>query len=93
MAQKIVWRKKASDQLINTVSYLSEEWSFETATHFIDTLERKLDLLTKFPYMGRASDEKPAIRRLVITPQNVLFYRIKGNKLIILQIMDSRMEK
>lgn len=90
MAKRIIWRKKASDNLIEIVSYLQENWSPKDARNFIDLVDQKVDLLTKFPKAGKASQKQPTLRKLVLTPQNTLIYRIKGEKVIVLKIYDTR---
>ncbi|MBS4027597.1 MAG: type II toxin-antitoxin system RelE/ParE family toxin [Ignavibacteriales bacterium] len=72
------------------IEYLVEEWSPSVAEDFIETVEHKLELLAEFPLLGVESQKKKGMRKLLLSPQNMLVYRIERNRIILLQIYDTR---
>jgi hypothetical protein len=42
------------------------------------------------PFLGKEHSELDAVRKLPISPHNVLFYTILSDKIIVLNILDSR---
>jgi plasmid stabilization system protein ParE len=90
MAFEIVWRKKTRDTFFSIIQYLNEHWSKNVAEDFVKTVERKLELLSMFPLMGVESRKRKGMRKLLLSPQNMLVYRIKGKRIILLQIYDTR---
>ena len=55
MAQKIVWNKSARIKLDEITTYLEEEYSEETAKKFIRKIFERLDILSRYPTIGRPS--------------------------------------
>jgi len=49
-----------------------------------------LELLAEFPLLGVESQKKKGMRKLLLSPQNMLVYRIERNRIILLQIYDTR---
>ena len=92
MEKAIVWRKRAADKFLNIIDYLFEEWSAKEANEFIDRVELQVQLLSKFPHLGQQSSRKPPLRKFLLSKHNLLIYRIKGNRLILLNIYDTRQE-
>lgn len=92
MDKQVVWNKIARIKFDNIVTYLKNEWSEKTAENFVKITFQYLFLLSKFPNIGRKSGKKPSIRLINITRHNQLFYRIAGNKIIILTLIDLRQD-
>ena len=72
------------------VSYLIDNWSIAVAEKFIDTVDRKLDLLTNFPEIGQRTKGNSKIRRLVLNKQITLIYEPQRHKILVLDIHDNR---
>lgn len=87
----IFWTKRAFNNLKPVLSYLIEEWSEKTAKNFVKKLDKFLIVLEKNPEIGKIELIDKEIRAFVLTRQNTIFYRIKKDKIIILQIFDNRM--
>ena len=90
MAKKIVWRKKAGGRFREITEYLKREWSVKVAEEFVEIVLKKVELLKVFPGMGKSSAKKPGMKKLVLTKHNMLVYRIKEDKIILLNIYDTR---
>lgn len=54
---KIIWTEEAKEELKEILDYQLEE-SFAYASDWSEDVEKKLDLLSKFPEMGRIVPEK-----------------------------------
>jgi len=92
MAKRIEWTATAQSQYKEVVSYLINEWSIAVAENFIDTLDKKLNLLAEFPYLGAKSTRHPRIRQLVINKFNTLYYEVQIDKILVLGLEDNRQE-
>lgn len=90
MARRIVWSKNATDDLQRIIQYLKREWSNEIAYKFEKKLFLRIDLISKFPKLGKQSDNLPKIRKLVITKQNSMYYKVDDEFVIILNLFDNR---
>lgn len=92
MDKKIVWSSTAANKFLSITDYLRREWSTNVAIDFINRVEEKLNLLKSFPKIGIKSNKKPGLYKLIISSQNMLAYRIKGSRIIVLNIFDTRQD-
>ena len=89
-AKEIKWTKTAAKNFHKTVSYLMENWPDKVVQDFIHHTEDILDLLSEHYELGEIQDSAREIRGILITKHNKLFYRVDGNRLIVLKIFDTR---
>ena len=92
MVKEVVWGKRAFNKFQKIVEYLLKEWSEKVAEEFIDKSEEKIELLKNFPNIGLKSTKKVGLRKINLSKQNMLVYRIKEDKIIILNIYDTRQD-
>jgi len=71
---------------------LSEEWSVKTAQNFTNLLDNKIKNILLFPRSFSSIEDKPYIRKCVITPQITLYYRINHNEIEVITLFDSRQD-
>jgi addiction module RelE/StbE family toxin len=90
MAFKIEWTDNAKEDIRDITSYLLNNWSFEVAEKFTDNLIEQTMRLEKMPFLGKEHSELDAVRKLPISPHNILFYTIFNDIIIVLNILDSR---
>ena len=90
MALEIQWTKRAEGKLDDIIEYLNSEWGEIVIISFFKKLNVVLENLSLFPEIGTI--EKPAkkIRGLLIINRIKLFYRIKKDKIIILDLFDNK---
>jgi hypothetical protein len=69
---------------------LISEWPLSVAFDFVDIVNKKLDNLSKQPFVGIKSEKNPSIRSILFTPHNRLYYKISGNTIALLTIVDTR---
>ena len=88
---KIRWTARASKNLDKILDYLEDEWDIKTVHNFSAKLLSFLETLKTKPEIGKLVEKDKKIRAFVLTKQNTLFYRIKDQQIIILQLFDNRM--
>jgi plasmid stabilization system protein ParE len=90
MAKEIKWTKTAIKNFDKTIAWLNENWTPAVVSDFIIRSQELLHLLAEFPELGEIQDAKREIRGILLTRHNKLFYRVDGNKLIVLKIFGTR---
>ena len=92
MALQIEWTPNALQDYEQVINYLLKEWSINTALDFVNRIEERVYNLSLFPNIGVASVKEPSIRSILITKHNRLYYHVISNKIIILDIFDTRQD-
>ncbi len=92
MALKIVLKKRFLYKVTKTLSYLEQEWSHDVATVFLQKLDRRIEQLTKQPYIGSPSSKIKDVRGILITRHNRMYYKVKDKQVVILNMYDTRMK-
>jgi len=90
MAKQIVWNKKALNKLDEILEYLEKEHSETVASTFAKKLFDRLDILSRYPGIGRKSQKKTSILFYKIDKNRNIYYRINSKKLIVVYIFDTR---
>lgn len=93
MAKEIVWTKRANAKFNKIIQFLEEEWGEKVTANFVRRTFDLLDLLFEYPTLGWLEKPDKEIRGFLITKHNRLFYRIKDEKLILLNFFDTRSGK
>jgi plasmid stabilization system protein ParE len=91
MAYKITWSPKAERTFDVVIACLLERWTEKQVICFVSETDRVLQLLSKNPYLFRAS-EKVNLHEVLITKHNLLLYQvIPGQKKVeLLAFFDTR---
>jgi plasmid stabilization system protein ParE len=92
MELEIKWTKRASAGFEETFKYIEHEWGIKSAHRFIHKVNTLLNALKNQPEFGKIEVEEKGIRAFVFSRQNTIFYRVKGNKLVVLKIFDNRQD-
>jgi plasmid stabilization system protein ParE len=90
MALKIVWSKRASLKFDQIISYLINEWGEKSAKQFISRAFGFLEILSEFPEIGSVENKEKNIRGFTIVKQVNIYYRIKGDTIILILFFDNR---
>lgn len=90
MAFEIRWTANAEEDYKNVVTYLATEWNIDIAINFMENMEKRIETLSVFPYLGIASGKLNDVRSISLTKHNKLYYRISGETIEILSIFDTR---
>jgi len=86
----IVWSKRASHNLDLIITYLEQNWTEKEVKKFAQKLERCIHILEKNPAAFPETKNRPGLRRVVITKQNTLFYKIEEECVKLVNIFDTR---
>lgn len=90
MALIIYWSKKADEKLDQILVYLEDEWGENVTRAFVRKIYDFLDILSEFPEIGTLENAERNIRGFVIVKQLTVFYKIKDDKIILLNFFDNR---
>ena len=90
MAYQIIVKKRFANKVQKVLAYLEKEWSHKAAVSFLLKIDRRIELLTKQPWVGALSVKIKDVRGLLITRHNRLYYKIKDDKVTILNMYDTR---
>ena len=90
MAYKISWSEIALEDYHIIIDYLIAEWSLSIATDFENIVNQKLENLSQRPFTGIRSNKNSSVRSILFTEHNRLYYRITGNNIELLTIIDTR---
>lgn len=90
MAYQIIVKKRFTNKVQKVLTYLEKEWDHRTANEFLLKIDRRFDLLSKQPYAGAPSLKVKEVRGLLIARHNRMYYKIHGDKVIILNMYDTR---
>jgi plasmid stabilization system protein ParE len=91
MAYQIIVKKRFTNKLQKILAYIEKEWSHKVAVAFLLKIDRRVEQLSKQPYVGVPSSRVKEVRGLLITRHNRLYYKIKDDKVIVLNMYDTRM--
>ena len=90
MDYTIAWSEEAKENYRRIALYLLDAFGFSVADQFTDTINDKLKILERMPFIGRRMDKLTAVRKLPLLPYNMIFYAVIEQQVIILNILDSR---
>ena len=90
MAYEIIWSKDTRENYRDIIDTLLKRWSFEVAEEFSDKIIERLELLEMNLYLGTSHPEISSLRKLLIPPNNYLYYTVVNQQVILLNIVDSR---
>ncbi|MEJ1242318.1 type II toxin-antitoxin system RelE/ParE family toxin [Chryseolinea sp. T2] len=87
---KVFLSRRAVKSYTRIRDYIEEEWGESVAESFEVKVNDLFTLLANYPEMGIL--EQKDIRSFQLTQQTRVFYRIKGNRLVILSLFDVRQD-
>lgn len=90
MAFEVVIKKRFINKLVKTLTYLENEWGDKVAEDFLTRVDARISMLKHQPHLGAKSKKAPNIRGLLITKHNLLYYKVDNNKIVILNLYDTR---
>jgi plasmid stabilization system protein ParE len=90
MVYKIIFKKRFQNKLQQLLEYIEKEFGLLVAQRFARQLEKKLIVLQQQPFVGQPSVYIQNIRSIHAGKHNRLYYTIEGNKIIIINMYDTR---
>ncbi len=90
MALRIITKKRYDNKIKNLLEYLLLNWNDSVAENIILKLDRTIELLSEQEKIGSKVNGLKNTRTILITKHNRLYYRIENDKLIIINLVDTR---
>jgi len=90
MGVVVYWSGKAEKKLQSIVDYLETNWGLNSASKFVKSVSEFIDVLSDFPEIGTVEHAELNIRGFVVVKQVTIFYQIRKNKIVILNLYDNR---
>lgn len=91
MQEAIFWTEEAERTFSKVIAYLKENWTDREVESFKNATFKVINLISHYPRLYRRSIKK-GIREVVITPHNVLLYRIRRTHIELLTFFDTRQD-
>lgn len=84
--------QEAIEQLDYLLDYLEVRWSLRVRDNLLAKLGRSVKTISTMPYAFPVSQKMAGIRKCVITPLTIAYYRVKesDSEVEIITIIDSR---
>ena len=89
MAKEVRWSQESVDTFSKIIEYLEEEWSHREIENFINTTDTVLKFVSENPKMFRKTNKKN-VHEALITPHNLMIYKIIGERIDIITFWDTR---
>ncbi len=92
MAKRIIWNNIALKIFEGIIDYNTENYSEKVASDFINKVIDRLNILSRYPDIGRKSKKKENVKFYKIDKDRDLYYRIDEDNLIVIYIFDTRQD-
>ncbi|MBS1504707.1 MAG: type II toxin-antitoxin system RelE/ParE family toxin [Bacteroidetes bacterium] len=92
MSLEIVFTDDASEMLLSITRLIESKWGSKQANKFLSKTYKTIDLISKQPYLFKASLINENVRICILTKQTSFFYEIHDSKIIILFFWDNRQD-
>ena len=86
----IIWSEEFYLDVAEIVKYLVDNWGLSTADNFINEINEKSAILASYPDLGRPSKKAPAIRKIIISKNNWLYYKISDEAIIFARVISQK---
>ncbi len=90
MDYQIEWTPTADREFYELVSFIADTWSDRIVSEFVDKAYKTINLLSTFPELGIQEPNEEGIRLLFIRKYTKIYYRIEGDRILILNVFDTR---
>ncbi len=90
MAHKLKVNKRFEKDVTAVYEYILEKWGFPAADNFVKKVDKRIKILQEHPFFGNPSFRNVEIRKTQVTKHNKLYYRVKGNRIALLRLIDTR---
>ncbi len=90
MVKEVIWLKRSKNSFRKVIEYLTDKWSISVAEEFYFRTHAIIEILKEHPDAGKEIKERQPVRQFLVTKHNYLVYKIVKDKLIIVNIVDTR---
>lgn len=89
MVEEIVWLDEAKIEFDKVINYLTENWTEQEVAGFIRATNKVINYLYEHPRIFRKTSRRN-VHEALITPQNLMLYKVIGKKIEIMTFWDTR---
>ena len=89
MAKEVVWTLKAEETFDEVIDYLENNWGEREIENLVNSTNRVIELISNHPKMYRKTNREN-IHEALVTPHNLLIYKIYANRIDLLMFWDTR---
>lgn len=89
MAKEISWTQESIDTFNKIIEYLEAKWTPRDVENFVTSADIVVKFISENPKMFRKTNKKN-IREALVTPHNLMIYKIDGEKIDIITFWDTR---
>ena len=90
MDYRMILQKDFFKKSAQIATWIENSWSKKSANKFVTTLYKKLNEVQNNPFVGPVCKNSTITRRILVTPHNKLFYRVKGKTIYVITLFDTR---
>lgn len=90
--RQVFLSKVAQFKLSGLLTYLQDEWSDTEKKSFLERFRVSVENVRNFPMSCQQSESMPELYRCVVTSQTSFYYRISGNDIEIITVIDNRQD-
>ncbi len=77
MVYEIVWSELALQSFLSNISYLKTDWTETEIVNFTNSTTEIIQLLSLQPGIGRLTNKKAYLRKVLVSKRIILIYRFK----------------
>jgi plasmid stabilization system protein ParE len=92
MALEIKWSKRADNSFDRIIDFIHAEWGDQVVKTFVKKTYDFLEILAEFPEIGSMQVKERGIRGFTLIKQVIVFYKIKGKSIILIDFFDTRQD-
>ena len=92
MVQNIVFTKRAERTFAEIATYLQSNLSLTAAQKFATSVDVKIEKLKEHPFIGRPSSKAKTVRKINVSKNIQMMYRVVGKTIIISNFFDTRQD-
>ncbi|MEI6594399.1 MAG: hypothetical protein WCO28_02480 [Bacteroidota bacterium] len=89
MVKEIIWSPESERTFFKVIEYLRLKWTEREVENFIEATENIIKYISVNPIMFRKTNKKN-IHEALITPHNLLIYKIYSDKIFLITFYDTR---
>ncbi len=89
MKRRIYWTERAKNDYRGILNYLNQNWSPREIIVFSNKIDQNLSIILLHPEIGMIS-KRNSVRRMVISTQTSLYYKIINGDIYIISLFDNR---
>lgn len=90
--RKVVVSESAARRLKQLMKHLEESWSENVKNKFMKKLDKRIEIVKRFPEAFPQSDLKKGLHKCIVTKQNTFYYIYNEDEIQIVAIFDSRQD-